>query len=222
MNATGYIQVRPFTGYTPQIDAERANLNEYVQLDGQIKPGYLIPAENTNTGKNEPRPDLSSGFDYSLPSGKALPAQNTEIIARGQKVYYFEEKELVQRFWPIGKTIEECSRKSGEVLGLYTGKHFFGGTTTAGIKKITALEVKTKFPFDRQGNAVETEYTLWVTASSFDYKLPSEISQQPTGNGYETGTDNPAGSQTSKEKNSQLLTLAAIGAGLYFLTRKRK
>lgn len=171
-----------------------------------------------------------NGFIWTLPNGQKFPPTRALLFSNNRQTYYYEEKELVTKFQVIGKTLAQCSRLSNEAVGEFTGRYLFNSTDPFGKGyTLKALEVKTKFPFDRLGNPVETEYTLWVDTfvkyfednvvnivtnsdGSLTYHYAngttSVVSQNGTpitGGGYNSGTGTTTGNPAAKNNNGLLL-----------------
>lgn len=128
-------------------------------LDNLELTGYT--SGNTDTGTTG-TPD-SNGYIWTLPNGQPFPPIGILLFSNHRRTYYYEDKDLTTKFQVIGKTIEQCSRVSNDQVGVFTGGRQFNSTNSFGKGyTLKSLEVKTKFPFDRLGNPVETEYTLWV------------------------------------------------------------
>lgn len=187
-----------------------------------------------NIGNVDQQPDQTgtvtpdkNGYVWTLPNGQAFPPTRIILFSNNKRTYYYEDKNLTTKFQVIGKTIEECSREAGVQVGEFTGLYQFNDTDPFGKGyTLRSLQVKTKFPFDRLGAAVETEYTLWVDTfvkynvdngqTGYDDKEPGS-----TGNtgGYTTGT----GSNTDKATKNRNAILIIGGLLLLALTqRKRK
>ena len=132
------------------------DLNTIKGLDNLNFTGYTSGTETTGT------PD-KNGYVWTLPNGQDFPPVNTLLFSNHRRTYYYEDKDLKTKFQVIGKTLEQCSRVNNDAVGTFTGGRQFNSTDSFGKGyTLKSLEVKTKFPFDRLGNPVETEYTLWI------------------------------------------------------------
>ena len=123
---------------------------------------YEVPTSSGGGGSSTGTPD-KNGFIWTLPNGQGFPPTRSLLFSNNRRTLYYEDKDLTTKFQVIGKTIEQCSRVSNEVVGEFTGRYQFNSTDPFGKGyTLKSLEVKTKFPFNRLGEPVETEYTLWV------------------------------------------------------------
>lgn len=130
---------------------------------GGYVSNYETPTFPTTTGGGGTGTLDSNDLVWTLPNGQGFPPVRTLLFSNNRRTYYYEDKDLKTKFQVIGKTLEQCSRVSNEVVGEFTGKYQFNSVNLFGKGyTLKSLEVKTKFPFDRLGNPVETEYTLWV------------------------------------------------------------
>lgn len=209
--------------------------------------GYEPPVIEGNTaggGGSTGTPDKNN-FIWTLPNGQGFPPTRALFFSNNRRTYFYEDKDLKTKFQVIGKTIEQCSRVSNEVVGEFTGKYQFNNTDPFGKGyTLKSLEVKTKFPFNRLGEPVETEYTLWVDTyvKYFTDNVQSITTNQngtltyhyangttavvaqngapiPGGGGYTDGTNTNTDKPAAKS-NVGLLLIG--GLGLLLLSSKSK
>jgi len=225
-----------------------AQIPKGFELYDPEKAGYIsvheVPTSSGGGGGSTGTPD-TNGFVWTLPNGQGFPPTRSLLFSNNRRTYYYEDKDLKTKFQVIGKTIEQCSRVSNEVVGEFTGKYQFNSTDSFGKGyTLKSLEVKTKFPFDRLGNAVETEYTLWVDTFvryftdnvqsittnpdgtlTYHYANGSTavVNQNGTavtgGGGYSDGTDNNTNKPATKS-NTGLFLLG--GLALIAISSKSK
>lgn len=195
----------------------RVNTGELDKAAGYIS-GFTFGEENPSTVT----PD-KNGYVWTLPNGQAFPPTRTILFSNNRRTYYYEDKNLTTKFHIIGKTIEECSRETGVQVGVFTGNYQFNDTDPFGKGyTLRSLEVKTKFPFDRLGAAVETEYTLWVD-TFVKYTVDNGYDNNEPGNtgttgGYTTGSTD-ADKKAAQNRNTFLIIGGLL---LLILTRKSK
>lgn len=208
------------------------------RINGPENPAYVSGYEppvfggtDSGGGGSTGTPD-KNGFVWTLPNGQGFPPTRILLFSANRKTLYYEDKDLTTKFQVIGKTIEQCSRVSNEQVGQFTGRYQFNNTDSFGKGyTLKSLEVKTKFPFDRLGNPVETEYTLWVDTfvryftdnvqsittnqdGTLTYHYAngstSVVSQNGTpipggGGGYTDGTNTNTGTPAAKSNTGLLL-----------------
>jgi hypothetical protein len=202
----------------------------YVSIYEAPKPVEGLPDEN--------------GYIWTLPNGQAFPPTRTLLFSNHKRTYYYEDKDLKTKFQVIGMTLEQCSRVLNEAVGTFTGNRQFNTVDAFGKGySLLSLEVKTTFPFDRLGNLVLTEYTLWVhtyvkyfednvvsittnSDGSLTYHyangstaVVSQNGAPISGPGYTTG-DGDASEKPATQNRNALLIIG--GLGLILLSSKSK
>lgn len=113
---------------------------------------------------------------------KEKPVMGDFMIFTSKFNYWYTDPQLGEKFTTANKPTGDFERTLGSYAGIYQGR-FSAYVDYNGVKRVKAFQVKVTLPYDYNGQLVDTEYVVWVSAET-QYGAAAKDQFAVSGNGY--------------------------------------